>query len=137
MKGKENTYFERSLEKLGVGKNGDVPDAPCTTSFCKLMREVAHSGHLGEMLSVVVVCEWSYLSWGERVLPITKREDFVCYEWVDLHSGEIFSEVVDYLKGLLDKEGQLLDDEGRERCKKRFLEAVQCEEDFFDFAYSG
>jgi len=135
--GKENTYFDRSLDKLGGNDNSDIPDAKCTVAFCKLMRDAAKSGNLGEMLAVIVVCEWSYHSWGERVLPKTKREDFENYEWVDLHSGPFFSGVVKYLRDLLDKEGTFLDDEGREKCKKRFLEAVQCEEDFFSFAYNG
>lgn len=134
--GKENTYFERSLEKLGAHNNSDIPDAPCTTAFCNLMKDVARSGSLGEMLAVIVVCEWSYLCWGERVLPNTNRDDFITYEWVDLHSGDYFTSVVEYLRNLLDKEGDLLDDDGRQACKKRFLEAVQCEEDFFDYSYS-
>jgi thiaminase/transcriptional activator TenA len=135
--GKENTYFDRSLEKLGAKENKDIPDAPPTTAFCNLMIEVSRSGNLCEMLAVIVVCEWSYLSWGERVLPKTKRHDFEKYEWVDLHSGEYFAGVVSYLRGLLDKEFELLTDQDREKCRKRFMEAVQCEEDFFDFAYSG
>ena len=133
--GKENTYFERSLEKLGASENQHIPDAPCTTAFCNLMRTTAKSGNLGEMLAVIVVCEWSYLSWGTRVLPEVNRDDFVTYEWCDLHSGEFFERVVEYLRGLLDREGAFLDEQGREACQQRFLEAVQCEEDFFDFAY--
>jgi thiaminase/transcriptional activator TenA len=102
-----------------------------------MMREVAKSGQLGEMLAVVVVCEWSYLSWGERVLEKTVRDDFETYEWVDLHSGDYFRSVVEYLRGLLNEEGKLMDQQGRDRCKERFLQTVQLEEDFFDFTYSG
>lgn len=90
------------------------------------------------MLSVLVVAEWSYLSWGERVLPFTNRDvDFTTWEWVDLHSGEYFQSVVAYLRGLLDKEGSLIDDVGRKKCKERFLRAVALEEAFFDMAYEG
>ncbi len=117
-------------------ENADVPDADCTKAFCKLMRDVAETGNLGEMLAVIVVCEWSYWSWGTRVLPVTNRDDYVTYEWVDLHSGDYFTSVVEYLRGLLDAEGALIDSKSREACQKRFLEAVQCEEDFFDFVYS-
>lgn len=88
-----------------------------------------------EILCVLVVCEWSYLSWGEKVLPKTNRDDFLTYEWVDLHSGDYFNEVVAYLRGLLDKEGTLIDEEGKEKCKVAFLRAVQLEEDFFEMAY--
>ena len=137
--GKENTYFERSFDKLGVTpeQRDSIPDAPCTTAFCGLMREVATTGSLAEMLAVIVVCEWSYLSWGEKVLPTTVREDFVCYEWVDLHSGEYFEGVVEYLRNLLDAERQHLNDQQRDACQKRFLQAIQCEEDFFEFAMSS
>mmetsp|Transcript_15596 Transcript_15596/g.31285 ORF Transcript_15596/g.31285 Transcript_15596/m.31285 type:complete len:258 (+) Transcript_15596:94-867(+) len=93
---------------------------------------------ISEILSVLVVAEWSYQTWGEKVLPITNREvDFTTWEWVDLHSGTYFSEVVSYLRGLLDKEGTLLDDEGKEKCKNAFNRAIQLEEDFFDMAYAN
>ena len=55
--GKENTYFERSFDALGVSAEdrASVPDAPCTTGFCNLMRSVAATGSLAEMLAVIVV----------------------------------------------------------------------------------
>jgi thiaminase (transcriptional activator TenA) len=137
--GKENTYFQRSFEVLHCTEElrCSIPDAPCTTGFCNLMREVAMHGTLGEMLSVIVVCEWSYLSWGRLVEGETLRDDFTCYEWVDLHSGEHFEHVVAYLRDLLDREGEHMNDAEKEKCKKRFSHAVQLEEDFFEFAYHG
>lgn len=138
--GKENTYFERCFEKLGCAdpmKRESIPDAPCTAGFISLMRDVSANGTLGEMLSVLVVCEWSYLSWGTRVLGSTNRNDFLCFEWVDLHSGDAFEGVVEYLRGLLDKEGDLLDAEGEKACERRFLDALRLEEEFFDNAYIG
>lgn len=137
--GKENTYFERSFEVLGISNAEErmkVPDEAVTLKFVNLMKEVAIGGTLGEKLSVLVVAEWSYLSWGEKVLAFTNRDDFTTYEWVDLHSGAHFFEVVGYLRGLLDKEGEILDNEGRNKCKDAFLRTVQLEEDFFDMAYA-
>ena len=96
-----------------------------------------YASHHREMLSVLVVAEWSYQTWGEKVLPFTNRDvDFTTWEWVDLHSGEYFSQVVAYLRGLLDKEGKLIDENGRKKCKNAFLRAVQLEEDFFNMAYT-
>lgn len=100
------------------------------------MRDAAMNGSLAEMLSVIVVCEWSYLSWGNIVKDATNRNDFLCYEWVDLHSGDDFTALVAYLRGLLDKEGLVISSDDRMACRKRFLEAVQLEEDFFNMAYS-
>mmetsp|Transcript_27617 Transcript_27617/g.55398 ORF Transcript_27617/g.55398 Transcript_27617/m.55398 type:complete len:219 (-) Transcript_27617:161-817(-) len=137
--GKENTYFERCFVELGCGKEerAKIPDEDVTKGFANLMREVSYKGTLGEILSVLVVAEWSYQSWGEKVLPITNRDDFLTYEWVDLHSGDYFRDVVSYLRGLLDKEGTLIDDEGKEKCKAAFLRAIQLEEDFFEMAYAA
>ena len=170
--GPENTYFERSFEAMGITREErsteTTPDAEVTQKFCKLMRDVAKSNRLEEMLAVIVVCEWSYLSWGQAVLAAAEdensttgvkvcREDFVTYEWVDLHSGPAFEGVIQYLRELLDREGERLklkasslddDDDGGNAaakneheqrlaaCERRFLEAVQLEEDFFDYAYS-
>jgi thiaminase/transcriptional activator TenA len=59
------------------------------------------------MLAVLLGCEWSYLAWGQKVLNETNRDDFVTYEWVDLHSGDYFEGVVNYIRGLLDHEVDL------------------------------
>ena len=135
----ENTYFLRCFEKLGCADAKEreaVPSAPCTVGFINLMTEVANTGTLGEILALLVVCEWSYMTWGERVAPTANRDHFECYEWVVLHSGDGFIGVVNYLRRLLDKEGELIDEEGRAKCKSRFLQAVQLEEEFFDNAYA-
>jgi thiaminase/transcriptional activator TenA len=100
------------------------------------MKEVAFHGTLAEMLAVIVVCEWSYQSWGQLVAESTVRTDFVCYEWVDLHSGESFDAVVQYLRSLLDNEATYLNEDEKTKCKDRFLKAVQLEEDFFNYAYT-
>lgn len=136
--GKENTYFERCFVALdcNVEMRAKIPDAPCTIGFCSVMRLVATEGSLGEMLAVLVVCEWSYLTWGQHVEKSTVRDDFCTYEWVDLHSGPLFAQVVAYLRQLLDAEGKTMNALEKERCKKRFLQAVQLEEDFFEYAYA-
>ena len=51
------------------------------------MRDAAKSGSLGEMLSVLIVCEWSYLSWSKIVDKDATRENFVLFEWIDLHTS--------------------------------------------------
>lgn len=144
--GKENTYFERSFDHLGILSSSDaderskisaIPNADVTNRFLDQMKSVAKDGSLGERLAVLLVCEWTYLSWGQLVQDETKRDNFVCYEWVDLHCGDYFESVVAYLRRLLDEESARLDEAQREACRQRFLETVQLEEEFFDFAYSG
>jgi len=135
--GKENTYFERSFQKLGCSSIPErlvIPNDEVTTQFIELMSSVAKEGSLGEKLAVLCVCEWSYLSWAE--VKNVKAQDELHLEWIDLHRGDYFESVVNYLRGLLDKEGSLIFEAERATCKKRFQETVQLEEDFFDNAYA-
>jgi len=76
------------------------------------------------------------MSWGERVVEKTVRDDFTCYEWVDLHSGAYFQSVVEYLRKLLDGEGVLMDDAQREKCRAAFSRTLLLEKAFFDDCYS-
>lgn len=137
--GKENTYFERSFEALGVtaAQRETTPNATATSGFIELMRDAARSGSLGEMLAVLVVAEWSYATWGERVLPVAVSGPFYYREWVDLHSGEYFTSVVEYLRTLLDREAGLIDADERKRVTARFAAASKFEKQFFDTCYDN
>ena len=57
--GRENTYFERSFDALGIDEaaRSGTPDAPPTVAFNGLMREAATASY-PEMLAVLVVAEW-------------------------------------------------------------------------------
>ena len=54
-----------------------------TQDFLDLMADAAKSGKLHKMLCVLVVAEWSYLSWGDRVKDQRSPEKpFWCNEWI-------------------------------------------------------
>eukprot|EP00310_Coccolithus_braarudii_P024919 CAMPEP_0183355958 /NCGR_PEP_ID=MMETSP0164_2-20130417/42504_1 /TAXON_ID=221442 /ORGANISM="Coccolithus pelagicus ssp braarudi, Strain PLY182g" /LENGTH=220 /DNA_ID=CAMNT_0025529225 /DNA_START=47 /DNA_END=709 /DNA_ORIENTATION=- len=134
--GKENTYFERSFDALGVtqAEREGTPDSPPMRDFSQLMRDAAKTGEVGEMLAVLVAAEWSYQCWGERVLAVAVAEPFWCREWVDLHSGDYFGSVVSYLRNLLDK--LPLSAAQIAAVRARFLSAIELEVAFFDAAYA-
>lgn len=139
--GRENTYFERTFEALGVSEEvrTTTPNTAAQSAFERLMLGAAKSGSLAQMLAVLVVCEWSYQTWGERVLTIANAANeelpFYCREWIDLHSGTYFGSVVEYLRGLLDREAATLVETELMAVRTRFVEAVQAELDFFDSCY--
>mmetsp|Transcript_89112 Transcript_89112/g.252646 ORF Transcript_89112/g.252646 Transcript_89112/m.252646 type:complete len:237 (+) Transcript_89112:3-713(+) len=147
--GRENTYFERSFEALRVDEETRsvqvTPDAGPTRAFKQLMLETARGGSYAEMLAVLVVAEWTYQSWGERVRPLAdaaasasgQELRFTCREWIELHSGEYFGSVVEYLRGLLDTAEGSIGSEERLAVERAFLRAVEIERDFFEDAYSA
>ncbi|MGB0671430.1 MAG: TenA family protein [Rhodospirillales bacterium] len=136
--GEENTYFERCFAALGVTDDQRLgpPDAAVTAEFKALMAEVAASGSLARMLAVLVVCEWSYLDWANRVKHLNPPQ-FWHAEWITLHSGPYFESVVAYLRGLLDRVGPDLPATERAAVEADFARAITLEQAFFDHAMAG
>ncbi len=135
--GPENTYFQRSFEALGVAETDRVnPDlAPATKGFRALMDDAAFSGEYAQMVAVLTVAEWSYLTWATPFAPPRSDLPFYFAEWIDLHAGEGFEGVVAYLRGQLDKAWEAAGFEGRDRAGAAFARAVALERAFFDAAY--
>jgi len=134
----ENTYFLRSFEALNVSQaSQNSPADPVTVAFQELMAEARHSGRYEQMLAVLTVAEWSYLSWGEQFTDYSEELPFWFAEWIDLHSGPGFEGVVTYLRGQLDAIWDDLTDEQRTKAAEMFSRAVVCERDFFDAAYAA
>ena len=129
--GEENTYFERSFAALEVSAlERSAPSEPETAAFDELMRSAAASGKLHVQLAVLCVAEWSYLTWGERVAK-NKKENLPFYfdEWISLHSGTYFQQVVAYLRGLLD--ALSLSPAELDEARTAFRQAARCERDFW------
>lgn len=110
--GPENTYFLRSMEALEVPSA--APAAPETVAFQQLMDQARRSGRYEIMLSVLVVAEW-----------------------ITLHSGDGFTQVVAYLRGQLDQAWDTLDDAARADVTGTFAQAVRLERAFFDASWAG
>lgn len=134
----ENTYFQRSFDALGVPEADRTTPAllPPTAGFQALMREAAAGGRWGEMLAVLTVAEWSYLTWATSVVD---RDPgwFVFREWITLHSGPGFEALVAFLREELDRAYEAADEPGRERITSLFRRAVALERAFFDAAYAA
>jgi thiaminase/transcriptional activator TenA len=133
--GAENTYFLRSFEALAVAPM--AKPAPETVAFQQLMDQARRSGRYEIMLSVLVVAEWIYLDWAT---PFEDRADdlpFWLGEWITLHSGADFAQVVSYLRAQLDATWDGLDDTARTEVAATFTQAVQLERAFFDASWTG
>lgn len=136
--GPENTYFLRSFDALEMTDDErNLAAAPETTAFQNLMYEAQTSGRYERMLAVLVVAEWTYLSWAERYENYDENLPFWFSEWIDLHCGEGFEGVVNYLRDQLDKAWGELDDAQRTKAEEMFGKAVDCEVDFFNASYQS
>lgn len=136
--GPENDYFQRSFDALEMTPDErNAPPAPSTIAFQNLMISARESGRYEEMLAVLCVAEWSYLSWATPFAPPQKDLPFWFAEWITLHAGEGFEEVVEYLRTQLDSAWNNLDDTARANVERAFANAVKLERDFFDASYAA
>jgi len=133
--GPENTYFLRSLQALEVPST--APSAPETIAFQHLMNQALRSGRYEIMLSVLVVAEWIYLDWASPFEDRAEDLPFWLGEWITLHSGDGFAQVVAYLRDQLDTAWDTLDDAARTQVTATFSEAVRLERAFFDASWAG
>ncbi|MEQ8285551.1 TenA family protein [Thalassospira sp.] len=137
--GKENTYFERSFEALGVSDHDREyqPDWPATAAFKQLMADAVDTNSYANMLAVLAVAEGTYLGWADRVNRslVNRPTEFWYVEWLDLHVGEYFESVIAYLNTQLDNIGPDLSDDERASCLRYFRRATELERQFFDTAW--
>ena len=127
--GLENTYFLRSMEALDVPSMA-VP-APETCAFQSLMDETRLSGCYENMQAVLVVAGWIYLDWARPVENCANDLPFWLGEWITLHAGEGFADVVTYLRAQLNQVYPQLDADSQAEVTRLFSKAVSLERAFF------
>jgi thiaminase/transcriptional activator TenA len=135
--GPENTYFLRAIEALGGQAQPPAPAHPVTAEFQSVMRDAAQSGRYAQMLTVLVVAEWSYLDWATPHADKADDLPFWFGEWITLHSGDGFEGVVAYLRGQLDAVWPGLSPEEQRAVEATFTHATRLERAFFDAALAG
>lgn len=136
--GPENTYFLRSFEALEMDEEQqNPPPAPATRDFQALMAQATASGRYELMLAVLVVAEWTYLSWATPVNPPHNELPFWYAEWITLHAGDAFENVVEYLRSQLDQVWASLDNASQKDVETLFVRAVALERAFFDASYGA
>lgn len=136
--GPENTYFQRSFEVLDLSEaeRAEVPLGPATLELNAVMAEAAASGSYAEMLAVLTVAEWSYLTWASPFNPPEADLPFYFAEWITLHAGPGFEGFVAYLRDQFDRAWERLDTAGQTRVAAVFARTVALERAFFDAAYA-
>lgn len=135
--GTENTYFLRALKAIGVSEAArSAAPAPEARALLEIMAQARRSGRYADMLAVLCVAEWSYLEWGERHAPPRGDLPFWFAEWIELHSGEGFRDVVAYLRDQLDREWERIGAGERREVEALFCRTVWLERAFFDAAYA-
>lgn len=136
--GPENTYFQRSFKALDVplSEQENPKLLQATSDFQALMLKASQSGEYANMVAVLSVAEWVYLSWADNVKGTAKDLPFYFQEWIVLHEGAYFESVVEHLRQQLDAAYTNATDDKKETIKGYFQKAVLLEKQFFDACYT-
>lgn len=134
--GPENDFFTRAFDALGVAPADRMqPElAEPTRGFIDLMDTARRSADYATCLAVLLVAEWLYSDWAARP-GIEPPDDPIQREWIELHRGPAFEDLVAFLRAEFDRASAALDDAARARVRDAFSRAVDLELAFFDAAY--
>jgi thiaminase/transcriptional activator TenA len=109
--GDEDTYFREAAAELHADTS--VPDTPATAGFRRLFVDAAETRDYAAIVSVLLVCEWLYLDWATRASNRAHGPAENGYparhvhaEWVRLHDYPEFHELIDFLRGEVDRVGE-------------------------------
>ncbi len=133
----ENTYFQRAFDELEVpeAERTDPERHEATAALGELMADMNTRGSYADILTVLVVAEWSYQQWAARA-PERLPYNFLHSEWITLHNNADFNKWVRWLCAELDRVGATLDEREQARCLRLFQLATRYELDFFNAHWS-
>jgi len=138
--GDETNYFERALTALGAAEAFAAPGRialnATTERFRAAMAAAGERGSYAEILAIVAPAEWVYLEWA-HACPLPGPKRFYLKEWIELHAIPAFADLVEWLRGELDREASAADTAARERLAGLFRATLALERDFFEAAYGN
>lgn len=134
----EEALFRKSFRDWGLRPDQySPPDASeAAMAFGNLMTSVAYQGTFADILTVLLVTEWTYLDWATRLV----REKRVprnqpSRDWVALHSSEDFRLFVEWIRERFDLLS--LGHEARSQVERLFQATLQYELQFWETSWSG
>lgn len=127
-------YFERTFAGRNIDPSVFDVDIPEVADFREGMLDIARHGGFIDTVAAMFCAEWMYWTWSKAAgkSPIS---DPLLKEWVDLHADQEFAEQALWLKRELDKAGESLSENDRQRLSAVFGRAMQLEIDFHNAPY--
>ncbi|GAB6930930.1 thiaminase II [Paenibacillus sp. JCM 10914] len=111
------------------------PLAPSAHHYIRHMLTVAHEGTLGEIMSVLLPCPWTYFEIGSRLLGTVKPdESHPFYDWIYFY-GNRGEDATTTFRKRVDEWAEQATIAERDRMKEHFMLSCQLEYMFWDMAY--
>ncbi|PYZ92795.1 thiaminase II [Salipaludibacillus keqinensis] len=125
-------------EVAGVKYNDlqKAPLAPSAHHYTRHMLEVAANGTLGETLTALAPCPWSYWEIGRRLMQeFSPGPDHPFYDWITFYANDEVSEITRNFMDKIDACAENAGKQERENMMEYFLISSQLEHQFWTMAY--
>ncbi|GAA0479641.1 thiaminase II [Salinibacillus aidingensis] len=109
--------------------------SPTAYAYTSHLYRAAYSGHLGDVIAVILPCYWLYYEVGEKLKDHTPDEP-VYQKWIEAYGGEWFKGLVDEQIDRLNTIADQCTKEERERMKQHFVISSAYEYSFWEMAYN-
>ena len=133
----EKALFFRAFEELGVAP-ADYLNAvalPTGQAIASFMLATAYDGTFDDIVTMLLVTEWTYYDWATRLAQAGKQPRHRMYrEWIDIHAARELGDFVAALKHHVDTAAPA---DAAPRLTKLFGDTLRHEYRFWDMAYHG
>ena len=133
----ETSLFFRTFQELGVPPEEyqGAQLLPTGLAITNFMLTLAHEGSYDEMVTALLVTEWTYYDWATRLAQAGKHPPQQPYrEWMDIHAAQELGVFVDALKERLDT---AVSPQMVPRIQEVFRSTLRYEYLFWEMAYHG
>ena len=133
----EKDLFFRAFEELGVAP-ADYLNAvalPTGQAIASFMLTTAYDGTFDDIVTILLVTEWTYYDWATRLAQAGKQPRHRMYrEWIDIHAARELGDFVAALRQHIDTAAP---SDAAPRLKELFGATLRYECQFWDMAYHG
>jgi len=125
-------------EEFGIGEaelEATTP-SPTTRAYTDFLVRTAALGTFGDTVAALLPCMWGFNETGTRLAASGGESDDERYAtWIDMYSGEEFTELTDWCKGLMNDVATNATESDRERYRELFVTSARYEYRFWDAAW--
>jgi thiaminase/transcriptional activator TenA len=120
----------------GTNLNGVFPSTATTTlNYTSYLRQVSSTGSMGEIVSAMAPCPWTYFEIAEK-LSKGYIQRGIYKKWIQFYSSEESYKQVKEIKIMLDVLGKEANEKEKMAMKNHFATACKYECLFWDMAYN-
>lgn len=133
----ENNLFFRAFQDMGLAPQEyrNAPVLPTGLAMANFMLSTAYDGTFDDIVTALLVTEWTYYDWATRLAQAGKRPSQRMYqEWIDIHAAQELGDFVAALKRHVDS---AIPTQARPRIREVFRSALRYEYLFWEMAYHG